>query len=91
MLLIQKLQKEAPNNPKMTNFENEGVAWGGSPKGAVPFLNIKDPPVVLQEGDPPIGKERGALGVGTPPPGKCHQSQQYSWEWGIYTPGRHMA
>ena len=46
----------------------EGVAGGGSPTGAVLFSNKKDPPVVLQEGDPPIGKERGALGVGTGPP-----------------------
>ena len=40
---------------------------GGSPKGAVPFLNQKDPPVVLQAGEPPIGKEQGALRVGTGP------------------------
>ena len=33
---------------------------------AFPFLN-KAPSVNILEGDPPIGKERGALGVGTGP------------------------
>ena len=51
----------------------ERVAGGGSPKGAFPFKSkvptvpIKTPPGHIQEGDPPIGKERGTLGVGTGP------------------------
>ena len=49
----------------------------GSPAGAFPFKNevptvsVKAPSVNFPEGDPPIGKERGTLGVGTgptPPP-----------------------
>ena len=39
--------------------------------GAVPFHKYKAPSVDIQEGDPPLGKERGTLGVGTgptPPP-----------------------
>ena len=43
----------------------------GSPAGAFPFKNevptvsVKAPSVNFPEGDPPIGKERGTLGVGT--------------------------
>ena len=35
--------------------------------GAVPFHKYKAPSVDIQEGDPPLGKERGTLGVGTGP------------------------
>ena len=53
---------------KTGNTENIG---GGSPMGAVLF-HTKAPSADIQEGDPPLGKERGTLGVGTgptPPPG----------------------
>ena len=40
---------------------------GGPPKGAFLFHSSKAPPEDTQEGDPPIGKERGTLGVGTGP------------------------
>ena len=39
---------------------------GGGPLGAVPS-NTKAPSMIFLEGDPPLGKERGALGVGTGP------------------------
>ena len=39
---------------------------GGGSLLVLPFQN-KAPSVVIQEGDPPIGKVRGALGVGTGP------------------------
>ena len=46
--------------------DDEGVAGGGSPKGAFSFQN-KALSVLTQEGDPPIGKKMGTLGVGTSP------------------------
>ena len=47
---------------------NEIGGGGGSFPKAFPIPNIYSAPVKnLQEGDPPIGKERGALGVGTGP------------------------
>ena len=49
----------------------EGVEAGGSLFRAFPIPNKKLLFEINQEGDPPLGKERGALGVGTgptPPP-----------------------
>ena len=40
---------------------------GGGPPVGLSFPNLKDLSVCTQEGDPPIGKERGTLGVGTGP------------------------
>ena len=47
--------------------ENAEKMGGGPPLGAVPFLNSKAPTEISQAGNPPIGKERGTLGVGTVP------------------------
>ena len=46
--------------------DDDESQMGGGPPGAFHF-QIKDPTVVLQAGDPPIGNERGALRVGTGP------------------------
>ena len=44
------------------------VSMEGGPSGAVPPKHFsKTPSVTVLEGDPPIGKERGALVVGTGP------------------------
>ena len=50
---------------KFEELENDNRKGGGSP-AAFPIPN-KAPSVVKLEGDPPLGMERGALGVGTGP------------------------
>ena len=76
---------------KITDEEGgEGVTGGGAPLGAVLIPNIKLLSESKQEGDPPIGKERGALGVGTgptplpsdPPPQNGHNLPPPSTEEG---------
>ena len=49
--------------------QRSGEQFGGGSLVALPFHD-KAPSVVIQEGDPPIGKVRGALrgGTGPPPP-----------------------
>ena len=64
----RKMEREEEETEDMEG--NDELQKGGGPPGAFLF-QIKDPAIVLQAGDPPIGKERGALGVGTgptPPP-----------------------
>ena len=46
----------------------------GGPLGAFPS-NTKDPSIEILEGDTPIGKERGALGVGMPTPKKEEEEE----------------
>ena len=60
--------KEDTAPPELQKIYNGG---GPPPKGAVLFPNFKALTESTQAGDPPIGKERGALAVGTgptPPP-----------------------
>ena len=59
-------KKENKKEEKEAVEEDDEQQMGGGPPGVFHF-HIKDPTVVLQEGDPPIGNERGALGVGTGP------------------------
>ena len=58
-LIIEEINKIEKMN---LNFRN----GGGSPKGVFLFQN-KALSVPIQEGDPPVGKERGTPGVGTGP------------------------
>ena len=56
-----------------TSLEVEHEKIEGGSLVAFPFQKNKAPSMYIQEGDPPIGKERGTLGVGTgptPPPKK---------------------
>ena len=65
-----RMWREKVNETEETKAGENDEPEGGGPPGAFHF-QIKDPAVVLQAGDPPIGNERGALGVGTgptPPP-----------------------
>ena len=50
-----------------TSLEVEHEKIEGGSLVAFPFQKNKAPSMYIQEGDPPIGKERGALGVGTGP------------------------
>ena len=71
-----KLAKESEKPTREETWEiwrkksktSGGGGGGGSFPEAFPIPLNKAPPEVSQAGDPPLGKERGTLGVGTGPP-----------------------
>ena len=79
ILQEEETRLELENFKKLKRFEKieylkkkwsedaQNIEGGGPPMGAFPFQKSKAPSEDIQEGDPPLGKERGTLGVGTGP------------------------